>query len=321
LNPVAVALLSLNVAGIPLIHAHWAERRAEIGDRLKREGYDIVALQEAWLDGDARELSRRSGLPHYARFERGLAMGDGLAILSRWPITETKRVVFSLGPSKLRSLNGEPIANKGALLARVATPHGPLDVYDAHLIASYPGAPYDTFRLAQAFELFEFIAANSSTTPFVLMGDLNAAPDDPPARLLRDLLSLSDLCDSTRCGPTDANGRRIDHILAPDRTQGSARVLNWPPLPLGGPLSDHKGVLGSIRKPAKASVEPRRRSAALKSVEAALARMTELMLARSRRWSWAPLFGSLMTLRYDHQLERVYSLRQRVETARIRAAR
>ncbi len=330
MKKLALSLLTINVAGIPILHPHWTARREALGKSLAAGAFDVVAMQEAWRDGDAAELSKASGLPYYARFERGLDVGTGLAILSRWPIVEMSRTRFTCRPSALRVYDGEPLAEKGAVRARVKTPAGVLDVYDTHLIAQYKIARYRTLRLTQIFELSEFIAETSTATPFVLAGDLNAASGEEEYGILRDLLGLDDACvkdGKDACGATieeDWSGaQRIDHILVPKGAKTQAAVVVFPPLPGGEPLSDHRGVgarifLGTLKRPAP---DAERRLAALGKIDAALESMTALMLARERARSWIPVYGLLITTRYDQQLEQLYALRQRVETARIKTLR
>jgi hypothetical protein len=97
--------------------------------------------------------------------------------------------------------------------------------------------------------------------------------------------------------------------------------VSFPPLPATGePLSDHAAVAArlfaaTLRR--GAAPDKARRLAALEKIDAALERMTRLMLARERARSWIPVYGFLITARYDHQLEQLYDLRQRVETARL----
>jgi sphingomyelin phosphodiesterase 2 len=321
-----ISLLTMNVAGIPLVHPHWTPRRAELGRDLRAGNYDVVAMQEVWMDGDASELSETSGLPYFARFQRQIDFGTGLAVLSRWPVLEQKQIWFTCRPSKLRSYDGEAIANKGALLVRLQTPSGPLDVYDTHLIAEYRIARYRTLRLTQVFELAEFIAENSTAAPFVLVGDLNASRDDEAYGVLRDLLGLDDPCEKKgkeACGATvseDWSGaKKIDHVLLPRGGKGAAGVAEFAPLADGEPLSDHKAVAAKIEA---ASLRPPRydrtkRLAALARVDAAIAGMADAMARRRARRSWIPVYGFLLSARYTHQLEQLYSLRARIETARL----
>lgn len=323
----AVALLTMNVAGIPLVHPHWAARREALGHALSLVSFDVVAMQEVWRDGDAAELAKASRLPYYARFDTRLDIGTGLAILSRWPIALKRQLWFTCRPSKLRVYDGEPLADKGALLARLKTPAGPLDVYDTHVIAQYKIARYRTLRLTQIFELSEFVLENSTATPFALAGDLNAARDDEAYGILLDLLGLDDPCvrkGREACAQTVAEdwsgALRIDHVLLPAGGKADATTVSFPPLATGEPLSDHAAVSARIF-PATlrrgAAPDPARRRAALEKIDAALARMTSLMLERERARSWIPIYGFLITTRYHHQLEQLYDIRQRVETARI----
>ncbi len=320
-------VLTFNVGGIPIVHPHWQKRLHAIGPALREAGYDLVALQEVWRDKDALALSRESGLPHFARYERGIALGTGLVLLSRFPILEKSQATFTCKPSKLRILQGEAIANKGVLMARVMTPAGPLDVYNAHLISDYPRAPYRALRLTQLFELSEMVERLSSDRPFLILADLNAGPGDLEYEVLRDLLGLEDPClrkGRELCGRTDGV-KRVDHVLFPRGGSLSATVQTAFTEPISGtviPYSDHSALEASLGRrllSLRLNPDSERRARALKSVQAEISGMTEAMGRRAGRRAWIPVYGFLMSLRYDHQLAQLSGLKTRAESALIRA--
>lgn len=300
----ALKVLSFNIAGIPYVHPGLDERVEKIGPQLG--AYDVVAVQEAWLDKDARRLSELSGLPESARYQRELAIGTGLAILSRWPIVEKKQLSFTCRPSAARFYQGEWPANKGALMARIQTPKGRLDVYNTHLIAGYADSPYRTLRLAQVFELAEFIRENSRDTPFILLGDLNSGPRDRAYGILKDLLGLQDVCERTAC--------RIDHVMLP---KGRVRARAYETL---SGLSDHDAMAAELDWSAlRLRLRPDRRDrlGALEDVETAMQGLIELLARRRRARSWIPGYGFLMGLRYDRQTRLVAWVRDRAASARL----
>jgi endonuclease/exonuclease/phosphatase family metal-dependent hydrolase len=318
-------LLTLNIAGLPFVHPKLSERMRAIGEEVAAGGYDVVALQEAWLDADADFLAKAAGLPHYLRVRRDVAIGTGLAFLSREPMEAARQKVFTSRPSALRVYHGEWPANKGVLSVRLETSAGPLDVYDTHLISSYAGAPYYTLRVTQVFDLAEEILSRSGDRPFVLMGDLNAAPGEPEFQLLLDLLDLEDAClekGKDLCGPT-GGPRRIDHVLVPRggrKFVSGRRVLDAPVRGLR--LSDHAGVaaeldLGLLKLRPKRDAA--RRRAALAVVMKAADDMVERMHERLRRRAWIPVYGMAMSIRYARQLDQLADVRARAETALIRA--
>lgn len=322
-NAETFKVLSFNVAGIPFVHPDVGKRLRAIGDAIRIQGHDIVGLQEAWLDSDARAVAERAGLPHYARYQREIAFGTGVATLSRFPVAEKLQLQFTCRPSALRAPQGEPIANKGALLTRLNTPWGPLDVYNTHLIANYRAGRYYTLRLTQLFELSEMIETHSKNRPFVVLGDLNADPGQEEFKVFLDLLGLKDACPS--CAPTLRNsGRRIDHILLPRGFKPGwvrAETVFRDDAPgVGLPWSDHNAVEATLDRRVltlRLNPDPRRRAAALAKIEAAIVAMMRAMIQRQARRAWLPAYGFAMTLRYDHQLDQLLDIKARAETARL----
>ncbi len=205
-------VITFNVAGIPIIDGTRPARLAAIAAELGRAGHDIALFQEVWLDKDAKLLEKEGRFSHRVRRGGGL-FGNGLLILSRGPIVEKARRVFTV---KSRGSKDDWI-ERGVLAARVATPHGNWDVYTTHLTHVRDAA---TVRLAQVFELSEFIKEFSGERPFLLGGDFNFTPESVEARVLRGLLGAQDSClgaEGERCGATSPeSGRRIDFLFAAD---------------------------------------------------------------------------------------------------------
>ncbi len=321
-------VLTYNVAGIPLAHPRWPQRRAAIGRLLRDSRYDVVALQEAWVDGDVKILQRESGFPHLVRLGRSGIAGNGLALLSRHESLHAASVVFPLKPAALAEFRrGESISSKGIVMARLRTPAGEVDVYDTHFTSDYPGLDHRLFRLAQAFEVYDMVRAHSQGRPFVVLGDLNCGPGDPEFGLLLDLLGLEDTCAGSPggqpCGPThDGDGGRVDHVLVPagGRAPVAARLALLTTGP--EPLSDHSGVEAEIPAARLSPVKPAPagRAAALRALEKRLREELPAMRSELKARSWIPAYGFLHKLRYDRTLAGLEALLGRVETAAIAAS-
>jgi endonuclease/exonuclease/phosphatase family metal-dependent hydrolase len=320
--------LTFNAAGIPIVHSYWNERRASIGEKLREGQYDLVVLQETWFDKDALALAESAGLTYYTRYERNISFGTGLTILSRYPIIEKHQRPFTCRPSALRWMSGESVANKGILMVRVQTPQGPLDVYTAHLTAQYPEAKYRTLRWSQIYELSEMVMEFSAGRPFLIMGDLNTAPEEPGYKLLIDLLGLEDACmDKGKdvCGVTVAeDNARIDHILGPRGPGrfGAAHTAfsgNLPGTKIA--YSDHLALEDEIDSrimSRRLNPDSKARGAALQTIESSIDRMTAAMVARLLARSWIPVYGVLLVTRYEHQIAQLAEIGARAESARIR---
>ena len=124
---------------------------------------DLLLLQEANIPENFLE-----SLPYPARFHFPEA---GLAILSRFPAREEKRLTYQTA-SPL-----EPHLTRGLLLARLDVDGKPLWAGTTHLAWK---AEDGATRLAQAEELVKATAGLPG--PVLIGGDFNAPPEDPPAR-------------------------------------------------------------------------------------------------------------------------------------------
>lgn len=317
-------VLSFNAAGIPLVHPALAERLDAAGAAIAALEFDAVGLQELWRDGDHAKLAGGAGLPEAVRAAGGKPLGSGLSLLSRWPVLKSALDAFTLKPSLLRLHQGEAVADKGVLYSLLRAPWGPVAVFNTHLIANYPadGASYRAIRLAQVFELWESIERRAAGLPYVVLGDLNAAPGAEATRVLLDLTGLVDVCLREGTETCAAAGReRIDYVLAPRarRSSAAAALTEGVPGRPGLALSDHPAVAAVLDESdlaAPPAPDPARRRAALAVVDGALAAMESGMRARlSRRW-WVPGYGALMRWRYQAQFRRISELRRRVAAAR-----
>lgn len=317
----AIKVLTFNAAGIPLVHPELARRVSATGRAIKDGGYDLVGLQELWGDKDHDRVAALSGLPYAARVRRTIAFGSGLSILSRWPILKTEERAFTaVRPSLRHPLEGEFLARKGWLFARVATPGGPLDVYAAHTLADYPEAQYHLIRLTELFELAEGIRELSGTAPFVVLADLNSGRGDAEFDLFMDLLGARDACekDGRELCPEAGRTRRIDHALSPGLFAGPGRKVLDAPLDSSGlTLSDHAGFEAALRLPAKPSaLAAPRRAAALAAVSDAMTAAIARLEERRRSAGWIPVYGAFVSARYERQMRRFEAVRERADAAR-----
>ncbi|WP_309644685.1 endonuclease/exonuclease/phosphatase family protein [Phenylobacterium sp.] len=153
--------------------------RAEIRDLVQASGYQY------WARGPARS-ERRSGPPPEAgqsfrpvRYRTsgegwGKFTGAGLHVLSDVPIVDVRSTAY-------RYCAGlDCLANKGAMLTRLALPGSPveIDIVNTHLnskrAAKVPRARSLHAHNLQTEELFAFIQANRATgTPLLVGGDFN----------------------------------------------------------------------------------------------------------------------------------------------------
>lgn len=192
----ALSVLTFNVAGPRRVQQAWEPRRAAIAAKLKAEAVDVAAFQDLWR-ADDRDVVKEAAGHGYAAADEML----GLAVTSRLPI---------------ESFASRDLGDGwGVLRARVRDGKNELDVYSTRL---EPGdGPAGARRLGRLFRLAEFIRAESSTRPFVLLGDLGIASDERAPTILLDLLEARDLCVSHGdevCGRTWRE-RRVDYVIIP----------------------------------------------------------------------------------------------------------
>ncbi len=163
----------------------WQNRAVAIEATLAAADADVVALQEVWGDADenyAAVLAEKLGLHHFhADCMTMNGVGFGNAILSRWPIIETKGITLS-GAKE----TGE---TRNALYARIDGPRGSIDAFCTHLNWRYEQSH---IRQVQVREVADFVQANAAgKMPPILCGDFNAEPMSEEIRMLTGLTTAA----------------------------------------------------------------------------------------------------------------------------------
>ncbi|MBI4369158.1 MAG: endonuclease/exonuclease/phosphatase family protein [Elusimicrobia bacterium] len=251
----SIKILTYNVGGIPWIMPLPKRRArfAEISRRLRDSSYDIVCLQEIWTAGDARRIWKESGFAHMARLKQALPFGNGLMILSRYPLGDVRVFPFTAREPSRYFLDDEFWAKKGALAVRIDVAGRQVDVYNTHLIASTEDDRYIALRNTQIFDLRSVVREYSGERPFVIAGDFNFPPRQKSYRILKSLLGVHDVCPDGQpgaCGATNTDGR-VDQIytslhFAPQDIMAHGVDFRWDrPYPLFQ-LSDHQGATAQI---------------------------------------------------------------------------
>jgi endonuclease/exonuclease/phosphatase family metal-dependent hydrolase len=210
---------------------------------IRAAGADVVCLQEtddSWRAALEDELSveypHRSFVP--------LAGAAGLAVLSRYPISETRVVSRADG-------------FRPAWLGTVETPSGPIELLDVHLRAAFDGSgdPLDSLLETGAdhrSDVRAYLAEFSSEVPRLILGDFNEDPDGHALSWLegsgfRNALPLYHPGQPTWFGTSLAKqlALTLDHILF----DGSFAPLDSYVLDRGG--SDHIPVVAHLEIPSR----------------------------------------------------------------------
>ncbi|MFE6098580.1 endonuclease/exonuclease/phosphatase family protein [Streptomyces laurentii] len=186
---------------------------------------DLVALEEVTdeaLPAYRKALDRR--LPHSVRV-------GTVALWSRFPITESRRVTIDPGWSR-------------SLRALVQGPNGPLAVYVVHLPSVRVGAAgFATDRRDETLDALVRTLDGERQRKVLLLGDLNGSTADRVFAPLTDRLTPVEEESGAGFGfswPAAFPLARIDHIL----TRGVTPTDAWT-LPATG--SDHRPVAAGLR--------------------------------------------------------------------------
>lgn len=206
---------------------------AGTADAIQKEGPDVLVLQEVvrgWLIDEQHDvlgyLSARLGMPYVF----GPTIGDlyGNAILSRYPITEVRRIRYAKEPG----LRYQP---RGAIVARI----GDSSTAKRALIAVThldENADASAVRMEQVRTLLNEIG---TATPAIIACDCNAKPDAPELMLITDS-GFGDLALQSGGGgptyPAEQPVERIDYIFGTGVTASQGRVI-------ASTASDHRAVM------------------------------------------------------------------------------
>jgi endonuclease/exonuclease/phosphatase family metal-dependent hydrolase len=237
-------ILTQNICGAA---PFWSRRRKSLARQLARLRPDIIGLQEVHAGNTSGESSQAHELAdlvggYQTNFvaARIASSGrcEGVAILVRNAICETSKRDLSLDRDDFLERWGRRVV----LHALIELPDGTVDVFVTHLSLS-PRA-----RARTILELLTFAReerSRSSSRGAILMGDLNAKPDEPSIAMLENAEGWFDTwkqanAPRTRGGtyPAIAPFLRLDYIFAQPRS--CWRIQRCERQPFCG--SDHRGL-------------------------------------------------------------------------------
>lgn len=211
-------LLTFNTWGLKYVSQRRRERLGAIAHRLEHGDWDVVALQEVWVEDDWVYLDSVCKLyPHRRYFKLGIVAGPGLAILSRVPISETFLYRFPVNGRPSAFFRGDWLVGKSAAVAVLKT-LPPLAVVNTHMHAPYAlsgDAAYEAHRACQAWDLAKLAhLLQRGGCCVVQVGDMNLRPGLVPYRLFT--LTLADLWLEV--------GREADPTMSPHEQVGQGGV-------------------------------------------------------------------------------------------------
>ncbi|KAI4191095.1 MAG: hypothetical protein L6R41_000316 [Letrouitia leprolyta] len=184
--PLTINILTFNCWGLKYLAKWRNERLEEIGRSIAVTvpTPEIVGLQECWTQEDYLAIRRHTCqiLPHGKFYYSGI-FGGGLAILSKWPITESNMVRYPLNGRPTAFFRGDWFVGKGVACASIQIGSGRenvVEVFCTHLHAPYEREPNDSYmchRTAQAWEIARLMRAAAERGHGIIgLGDFNMVP-------------------------------------------------------------------------------------------------------------------------------------------------
>ncbi|CAL8087618.1 unnamed protein product [Calicophoron daubneyi] len=194
-------ILTLNCWAVmpPMATVRKDDRVNYLIKRLLDGVFDIVMLQEIWLDEDYKKLkdSLKSVYPYCIRFQSHFH-GSGLCILTKWTVDNVFFHQYTINGYPHLVTEPDWYCGKGVGVVRVTSKNGfRINLYDTHLIARYAldrdKDRFDAHRLVQITELIQLIRFSSSSADAIIVtGDFNLSSSTPAINLFRSFLGVSD---------------------------------------------------------------------------------------------------------------------------------
>lgn len=241
------AISQLRIMSYNIRHANPPSKKGvieleTIAEVIRKEAVDLVALQEVDVRigrsgnvDQAEALAQLLGMHYY--FAKAIDFGGGeygVAILSRYPLTDTRKVPL---PE-----DAEPEAEDRVLaLATVQLPGGQRVRFGSTHLDVLSGAN----RLQQV-QTINAIAATEKL-PFILAGDLNDHADSPAMAALDQAFQRSCVSGCEPTFPQDKPDRIIDYIVF--SRASNLKVLSHSVVPESY-ASDHRPVVAVFKLPA-----------------------------------------------------------------------
>ncbi|MGI9645615.1 MAG: endonuclease/exonuclease/phosphatase family protein [Ilumatobacteraceae bacterium] len=224
----------------------WFRRRSSLAAVIREIEADVWAMQEAYRP-QVRYLNRRA-LPGWTVVGNGRNLGGGGEACPIWvgpdcSLVHSTTLWFGDRPEKAGSKLAGAFFPRMATIAVVDGPDGRVVVANTHLDEKSVER-----RRASLVQLLEWLSDHYSDMSHVVLGDLNATLDSPPAQALLDAGYASAL--TAEDGPTsngfgdEDHAKQIDHVFAStDLRFGEVSIRHD-----AGLVSDHWPVLADLHK-------------------------------------------------------------------------
>jgi endonuclease/exonuclease/phosphatase family metal-dependent hydrolase len=262
-------IVSFNIWDLPYWFVKNREQRIfQIAEYLQRLDAEIVCLQESFDVRHRRFLYESLGSDKYyasggfeATRKAPLALLDttgGLVIFSKFPIIQNKFIPFNQFTHSVI----ERIGHKGILEATIETPYGNIQVFNTHLHKEQRFFAHN-IRVKQLKHILERMQEQQHL-PVILAGDFNENALMEQKKLVTILQSRGlmhsihferyEYLPSYRLNnPLVDNwinrvsySRRLDYILVSLVENLGLKVVQYEPIYLTPPLSDHDPIILSL---------------------------------------------------------------------------
>lgn len=237
-------LLTYNIHGLPpaITNDDTTHRIEQIAPRLM--DYDLVGIQEDWMDENHDILKAESGFSYTDRFDTpkddSKVYGSGLTWLSTLEMSDITHHYYASCYGTLDNAS-DCLASKGIQEAHILLGGTKVMILNTHLEAGN-GEEDQSIRGEQIADLQAF----SSSVPTILLGDFNLHPEDSEHRDL--LAKLEDAGFEHTCWNQDCSEpNHIDQIWIRSNDEIEFTVRSWsrPESFIdneGVPLSDHPPI-------------------------------------------------------------------------------
>lgn len=214
-------LMTYNIANAHGFTTNHRERISAVADLLIELDVEIVGLQEVFIEKDRKFLIEKlssTPLKYASEYPAGF-LGNGLVILSKYPIEESYFHRFKANNPWWKVWEGDWWAGKGIGHARIRLPNDTyLDFYNVHAQAYRGNQESDDVRLEQFREASEFLnQASLQNSPVFFVGDFNTQQDKP------DYLHVETYSNLVRLMNMESD---IDHITAIKHPDFSFEVID-----------------------------------------------------------------------------------------------
>lgn len=208
-DQLAVRVVTLNCWGLWIGASRRKERINAIASYLRSNSFDIVFLQEVWMESDF-ECIRENTKDSYKfahLFRSGSILGSsGIVIMCKWMPKVVHFEPYSLNGSPFYPWHGDWFSGKGVAYVRVDIDSLSLHLFSTHMHAYYhEDEPlqyqYSIHRICQSYQLARFInfiadtACNrltDSSDLFIVAGDMNSTSSELPYKVLMSHAGLTD---------------------------------------------------------------------------------------------------------------------------------